>query len=320
MKRLFIIRTPLQLFNAFEAKNRFFDASIKNELLVVYGSEKDLIIIKKMLVEFQDWDRIIFQKFYGLSKKLYAFELKKYFSNECYLDVFTGMIYHIPLHLMNTVLAKNYWLLDDGNETRLIVKNLNEGNYYSTNKSKFFLGINQNPNVLKKLRLFTLYSDLETNHPIFLNDYKMFKQRVNFLEIRKNSCLIIGSNLIGTYLNCENSYLDILKILKEKYNNLELWYAPHRYISEETLKKIEQIGYLIFKYDCILEVAQMFQGWRFEKYLSIRSTAIDTLKVLYGINGYYVRLPKQYFISDSKWRECEEIWSSSDSVYDLNEF
>lgn len=49
MKRLFIIRTPLQLFNAIEAKNRFFDASIKNELLVVYGSEKDLIIIKKRL-------------------------------------------------------------------------------------------------------------------------------------------------------------------------------------------------------------------------------------------------------------------------------
>lgn len=319
MKRLFIIRTPLQLFNAIEAKNRFFDVSIKNELLVVYGSEKDLVIIKKMLVEFNDWDRIIFQKFYGVGKRFYAFQLKKYFKINEYLDIFTGMIYHIPLHLMNTLSSKNYWLLDDGNETRLIVKNLNDGQYYKNDKSKFFLGINQNPSVLKQLKIFTLYSGLETNHQVCHNDYRMFKQKVASLEVHQNSCLIIGSNLVGTYLENESCYLEILERLKFKEKDLELWYAPHRYMPEETVKKIEQMGYLIFKYDCILEIAQMLQGWRFEKYFSIRSTAIDTLNVLYGINGYYIRLPKKYFVSEDKWQECEAIWSAAEHLCDLTE-
>lgn len=272
-----------------------------------------------MLVEFKEWDLIIFHKFYGVSKSLYAFQLTKYFKSKEYLDIFTGMIYHIPLHLMNTLSSKNYWLLDDGNETRLIVKKLNDGNYYKTNKSKFFLGINQNPTVLKKLRIFTLYSDLETHHQIYENDYRVFKQKVACLDIRPKSCLIIGSNLVRTYVGNENYYLEILERLKSKEKDLELWYAPHRYMQEETVKKIEQMGYLIFKYDCILEIAQMLQGWRFEKYFSIRSTAIDTLKVLYGINGYYIRLPKKYFVSEEKWQECEAIWSAADHLCDLTE-
>jgi hypothetical protein len=147
----------------------------------------------------------------------------------------------------------------------------------------------------------------------------MFKQKVNCLEVRNNSVLIIGSNLIGTYLDSEKSYLEILELLKNKTSHLELWYAPHRYMSQETVQKIKQMGYLIFKYDCILEIAQMLQGWRFEQFFSIRSTAIDTLKILYGINGYYVRLPQHYFISEEKWKECDAIWSVAEHVFNLTQ-
>lgn len=317
MKRLFIVRTPLQLFNAIEAKERFFQENIKNELLIVYGSEKDLEIIKVMLGEQSGWDRIIYQKFYGLSKKTYAWNLRKYFIEKDYLDIFTGMIYHIPLHLMNTLNSKNNWLLDDGNETRLIIKNLNEGIYYQTNRSKKILGINQNVQILKKLKIFTLYDDLSTKHEIIKNDYRVFRSKVRSLAIRKSTSLLIGSNLIGTYILSAEKYLEFLKKFKERNSSVEIWYAPHRYLPKHLLQDIEEIGYKIFSYDTILELAQVQQGWCFEEYTSVRSTAIDTLEVLYGIQGKYISLGQEYFVSIDKWEECMQIWKATNRIIKL---
>ena len=79
MKRLFIIRTPLQLFNAFEAMQRFSVDSDENELLIVYGTIRDYDMMQKMLKVCDGWSRIVYQPFMGWKKQFYAFQLKNKF-------------------------------------------------------------------------------------------------------------------------------------------------------------------------------------------------------------------------------------------------
>ena len=83
------------------------------------------------------------------------------------------------------------------------------------------------------------------------------------------------------------------------------------------IHKIKLLGYQILEYDTILEVDQMVKGWRFEEYYSIRSTAIDTLTNLYNVQGIYVRIPSQYFVSEQKWNECNQIWKTAHNIIDL---
>lgn len=318
MNNLYIVRTPLQLFNAFEARQRFTEIGTKNILLLVYGNMNDYSIFKKMAYCLMGWDEIKFFKFKGILKNLYAFKLPFLLNFHCqYNSVFTGMIHHIPLHLMNCLNAKNYWLIDDGNETRMIVDHLNQGTYYTKDRSQLLFGIKQNPEILKKIQLFTLYEDLVTAHKVTINDYRIFKKYARELETKVGYDLVIGSNLIGTYIKSEAEYLNILISLKQQLAHRHLYYAPHRYLSENTVQAIESMGYQILKYDTILELFQYEQGWCFERYYSIRSTAIDTLTQLYGAQGTFMRLDESYFVNHSKWQECNEIWNTAQYVISL---
>lgn len=311
MNNLYIVRTPLQLFNAFEARQRFAEIGTRNILLLVYGNMNDYSIFKKMTYCLIGWDEIIFFKFKGLAKNLYAFKLPFLLDfHDKYNNIFTGMIYHIPLHLINKLDFLNLWLIDDGNETRLIVNNLESGVYYRSNKSKKILGIIQNPDYLKKIKFFTIYDDLNTSHDVIINDYRFFKKSVSDLEVKKNSCLLIGSNLIGNYIKSKDDYYDILKNIFFRFKDYNLYYAPHRYFTDDDRLEVQKIGYKIFQYESILEIAQVAQSWRFEKIISIRSSAVDTLQKLYGIEGCYIKIPKEYFTSESKWKECQEIWNN----------
>lgn len=317
-KRLFIVRTPLQLFNAYEAMQRFSVEGEVNDLLIVYGAIRDYDMMQNMLKICDGWSRIIYQPFMGWKKKLYAFQLKKHFSvRNQYDDLFTGMIHHIPLHLMNSLTIKNYWLIDDGNETRMIVDHLNKGLYYTKDRSQPLLGIKQNPEVLRKIQLFTLYEDLVTEHKVTINDYRIFKKRASKLKTKAGYDLVIGSNLVGTYIKSEVEYLNILKSLKQQLAHRHVYYAPHRYLSENIIQAIERMGFQILKYDTILELFQYEQGWCFENYYSIRSTAIDTLAQLYAAQGVFIRLDELHFVSHAKWQECNEICNTAQHVISL---
>lgn len=319
MKNLYIVRTPLQLFNAFEAKERFSTQHIENDLLIIFGNFNDLKIMNKMLINLKGWNSVTYHKFFGFGKFFYAFKLDQKFKEGNYKNIFTGMIHHIPLHLMNKLNASSNWLLDDGNETRLIAQSLENGFYYKKDKSKTLLRINQNPEILRKLKLFTLYENLETTHEVVINSYSMFRTKVTNLEVKSDTCLIVGSNLVGTYIKSKKDYLHILQQIFKQTKESNKYYAPHRYLDDATKKDIEKLGFNVLNYETILEIEQLNQGWRYEHYYSIRSTAIDTLTLLYGVDSHFIRVPKKYFLSREKWEECKNIWDKSKNVLDLEE-
>ena len=121
--------------------------------------------------------------------------------------------------------------------------------------------------------------------------------------------LVIGSNLVATYLKDESTLSLRLQQLRQYLPpEVPYWYAPHRYEPALLIQQIQKLGYQIYHTPSILEYSQLQQGWRFSASYSIRSTAIETLYRIYEIPGFLYQLPAGDFISLSKWKECLYIW------------
>ena len=321
-----VARTPLQLFNAIEACQRFHQHSFKY-LIMVAGSNIDLQMMRAMITADQDWAAIETIIFQGWHKHFYGWQLNRLLvSLKPVKAVYIGMIRHVPLHVVNVLQPEQVWILDDGNESLMIARQINDwqqqnGHNKINLQQRFIgllLGLQLKPDRLLDANFFSAFRISILPNILVHNDYQCFKVKVHHLPVRPD-VLVIGSNLVGTYLKNESVLLLRLKHLRQHLpSDVPHWYAPHRYEISQTIGKIQQLGYRIYYSANILEYSQLQQGWRFSASYSIRSTAIETLYKIYGIPGFLCQLPVQDFINVSKWQECCHIWQQYEQTIVLN--
>lgn len=321
-----VVRTPLQLFNAIEACQRFHQHDFKY-LIVVAGSSIDLQMMRAMITPDQEWTMVETIIFQGWHKHLYGWQLNRWLmSLKPVKAVYIGMIRHVPLHVVNILQPEQVWILDDGNESLMIARQINrwqqQNGHNKINLQQRFinqlLGLQRQPDRLLGANFFSAFEIPILPNTLVHNDYQCFKVKVHHLPVQSD-VLVIGSNLVGTYLNNESTLLLRLQALRQHLPmEVPHWYAPHRYENPETIDKIKQLGYQIYYSASILEYSQLQQGWRFSASYSIRSTAIETLYKIYGIPGFLCQLPAKDFISVSKWQECCYIWQQHDQTIVLN--
>ncbi|RYY80803.1 MAG: hypothetical protein EOO69_01195 [Moraxellaceae bacterium] len=316
-----VVRTPLQLFNAIEACQRFHQHDLKY-LIVVAGSNIDLQMMQAMITSDQDWTAVETVIFQGWHKHFYGWQLNRWLmALKPVKAVYIGMIRHVPLHTVNILQPKQVWILDDGNESLMIARQLVK---WQQQKIKWqqrwqdqILSLQLTPNRLLKANFFSAFEIPVVPNQLVHNDYQCFKVKVHDLPVRSD-VLVIGSNLVGTYLKNESILLLRLKNLRQHLpSNVPHWYAPHRYETAQSIDKIQQLGYYIYQPSGILEYSQLQQGWRFSASYSIRSTAIETLHKIYGILGFLCQLPVSDFVSVSKWQECCHIWQQHGQTIQL---
>lgn len=318
-----VIRTPLQLFNAIEACQRFHQHDLKY-LILVAGSPVDLTMMQAMLASEQNWamvKTIIFQSWH---KHFYGWQLNSWLSTlKPVSTVYIGMIRHVPLHVVNVLQPAQVCILDDGNESLMIARQINawqaspaqQGNCWRNR----FLGLQLKPDQLLNARFFSVFDIQAANNTVVNNDYRCFKARVSSLPVQPD-VLVIGSNLVGTYLKDQSVLLLRLTQLRQHLPaGVAHWYAPHRYEPKDLVARIEQLGYRIYQPCSILEYSQLQQGWCFAASYSFRSTAVDTLQVIYRIPGYLCQLPETDFINAQKWLECDYIWQQHPNVLHMAE-
>jgi hypothetical protein len=236
--------------------------------------------------------------------------------------VLIGMITHVPLHVVNMVKPQQVWIIDDGNESLMLARQMAAWREHPPTRSAsirdHLFGLKLNPLGVQDATFFSVF-DLKDTMPQLDNDYRCFKQCATHLPIRPD-VLVIGSNLVGTYIKCAEVLLHRLKQLNQQLlPDVPRWYAPHRYESEQHLTEIEALGYQLYRPDCILEYTQIQQGWCFSATYSIRSTAVDTLEKIYNITGYLVALPTVDFVSQAKWKECQHIWQQHPHLLSLSD-
>lgn len=304
-----MVRTPLQCFNAIEARDRFH-AGENNILLAYCGSKADHNLIRQL--QGDEWSEVRYKRFSGITKRLYGWQLKRWLSKLPPIDtLYIGLISHLPLHIANTLQPSRLRLLDDGNETLLFARRIKElRESHKTPSPRLLdklLALNIDRKILLNAEFFSMFDTSIYGIPHINNDYRVFRNRVKALEER-NEVMFIGSNLIGTYFRDEAAFLKRLERVKSFFSDRKLTYCPHRYESRELRLKIAKLGFELFEPSTIMEHAFLSAGWRPALLASFRSTAVDTLGLIYGIPGCMLEVSSNDIVTEGKWKEMQSVW------------
>jgi hypothetical protein len=303
---LFIIRTPLQLFNAIEARNRFHKGQ-KNHLFLFYKKEQDKLKLEQLLDS--EWTEITWFEFNNLRKHLYPIFLRKLHKNK-FSRIYVGLITNIPIHIVNITSSDEVYLLDDGNEVIAISKLVEHIRSYKQPKRNIkdrILGRKLDLKFCEDLHYFSSYQlkNVEKKY-IIENDYRRFKENISNIP-KKNALVFIGSNLVGNYFPSEQVFLSTLEAVYNHNKDKELFYCPHRYEPSSLIMKVKNIGFQIIELNPIIEVGFLKQGWLPSEISTFRSTAFDTLRMIYQIPGHIYR-PKDKNFLPNKISELTTIY------------
>ncbi|MCK5536825.1 MAG: polysaccharide pyruvyl transferase family protein, partial [Bacteroidales bacterium] len=286
MKSLFIVRTPFQLFNCIEAQGTFEDIG-EYYLLCIYKKDIDRILMEKM-IEPGVWKSIFFLRLTFLNRLCYPLIVKRFLmmtkdAQYCFFGLTTPLI----SHCINTVQAKKNVLLDDGNEIFLIVEKISSKKIFHIGMMKkiynMILGRKIDFSYAKNMSIFSFFDlkDYRLDNVVLHNDYHMFKQKVLSLP-RSKEVFFIGSNLIDTYMDKQFFEENMLKVVNY-YKNCKVVYVLHRYEDKAYLESIgSKLGFEVIQFSMILEMALFEYGKIPEKIATFRSTALETLGMLYA--------------------------------------
>jgi len=287
---LFIVRSPLQLINAIEAKHYF--KTENNILCIIHNTSIVNSSQMNKLISLYTWDKIIEhnknnQKNNLLKNVKFIKNLRK--NNYCYL--FSGDLGNINIALISSVDKVFCFLIDDGTST--------------LNLHKKFL----NPNVKKKktlnifireyrYRLFGINCSLT---PETINYFTMFnilpykKEKIiknNFLFLKNNfknigvdekkTVYLLGQNFVEIEAIHEKVYIEYLEKIINYYKNQQIIYYPHR--SEEVssaYNRLKNKNFIIKKSEQPIEIELLIKGTTPTVIASFVSSALFTLHQIF---------------------------------------
>jgi len=309
---VFVCRTPLQLFNAVEARDRFH-AGDRNRLLCVYRKPVDRALMDSLLEG--GWQAVRFLRLTAVSHQTYAFGLSGFLAeSRPAATVYVGLPKHVAAHVVNTLEPARVVFLDDGNEVLKIAAGIAAGAYRPEYRAPLLhrlTGRRTGLAYLERARFFSLY-DLSRWIPAercTANDYRCFRQKVAGLA-RGDEVCFIGSNLLGQYVDDGAVLARHLGRARAYYKDRPFQYAPHRYEDMGFLKAVaREHDFELVRFDTILEQAFLRRGRVPGEVATFRSTAIDTLATLYGTDRRVFRLPLGDLNSDVHREEFARLYA-----------
>lgn len=288
---LFIARTPLQLFNCIEAKNRFH-VNEKNVLFYQYQRSIDKNQIESIIYD-HEWTEVIAYPLSPFRRLFPQYFLKKCISKYqnkvacCYFGAYNSII----SYFINKVKPKDFFIVDDGVKTIEISELIKKKKLDKKGFFRFLINkiMNSSRNYIYISKFFTIYDEVEVSLPnrVVKNDYRAFKKNITTLEEEK-IVYFIGTNLLEKILKTKNIFEEELKkvILYYREKNQEVVYILHRYENTEYMKSLSiEYKFEFVKFDNIIEVELLKRGLLPTEIASFASTAIGTINIIYGVDA-----------------------------------
>lgn len=235
MKNLFVVRSPLQLLNAIEAREAF---NCKNTVLLLMfnTNQKNTQQMRELYIA-KDWDELIEYdlKFIPKWKRLVAqILLVKQLKKQTYQNLFSGDFGTINQIIMANCHAEECYILDDGTTTIFTHKKLKDQNYLSSlsfgKKLKLYRYVIAGLKfyIHQPLHFFTVYN-LVANHNEKIINHSFEFLRANQLHqnLKKDVVYLLGQSLVDGRWMSEESYLDYIKLIISHYSK-DIIYIPHR--------------------------------------------------------------------------------------------
>ena len=303
---IFIVRSPLQLFNCVEAGKRYDDCGIK-VLLILFRKEVDRALMEKIVTDADAvWGEVIFGDIRSNLKqiKLVLTLFRRY------MDVkycFIGDSTHIFNVYLNSIKPDKVVIVDDGASTYQRALMVITGKYQVQNRHHEAIPallrvtdrlLRLGPTYFKDASFFSMYKTIQAYSErldLVHNDYRFYRERVVNLPV-KNEILFIGSDIRRYVLSDPEKFEFYLSAVAKHYAGKQWTYVLHRKENESREKRsymdamARKYSFKIDIYDKILEQQILHQGWKPEEIATFWSSAIDTLNVIYNPSATVFKL------------------------------
>jgi hypothetical protein len=235
LKNLFVVRSPLQLLNAIEAREAF---NCENTVLLLMfnTNQKNTQQMRDLYIE-KDWGELIEYdlKFIPRWKRLVAqILLVKMLKKQSYQYLFSGDFGTINQIIMANCHSEEAYILDDGTTTIFTHKKLAAQNYLSNlsfgKRLKLYRYVIAGLKfyIKQPLHFFTVYN-LVTNHNEKIINHSFEFLRANQLQqnVNKDVMYLLGQSLVDGQWMSDESYLNYIKLIIARYPQ-DIIYIPHR--------------------------------------------------------------------------------------------
>lgn len=315
MKSIFLVKTPLQLLNAIEAKHHF-KLNKENCILVVMGDRKNLPQMQALERESFEWGVVVFLNevpllfgnLFGLNTDSWLDRLwkSKFFSKSVFnvrrLNriskaiseaeyIFIGYARYIYMrHFVNVTPHKNVCLLDDGNATIQDASDRSDGETKSNRKSikydiktslkKKLLGVDNAES--ESLLFFTMYDVMAgPKDSVVKNEYSYIRSKLKNDE-ETNDVYFLGGPLPGANIISKESYIDHLTRVKKYFSDKKIIYVAHRRESQSFLNELsEELDLEVVLFDYPVEYQFAMLGPRPKIMASFVSSALDSCRSIF---------------------------------------
>jgi len=319
MKNIFIVKSPLQLINALEAKF-YFELDSIDCVLIVLGDKKNYSQILKLIHDQDQWKTVIvldkisvlinntmideFSKLNSKNMRLSEFQkssvfllmklhkLAKIYKHVDFL--FAGDNYNEMIRgFINSISYNKVILLDDG-VSAIYIAEIRRNNHKSMPNlaikkrikiciRKFFQGLDDRQ--ADKVCFFSAYNlDIDVRDELISNKYRYLQKEINNIK-HINSVYFLGSPLSETGLMSEYDYFNQVKMIREKYSDYDFVYVAHRRESVEKTRLIEEsMNVEICHFEYPIEYQLVTIGPIPRLVVSFVSSALENLRVIMGEN------------------------------------
>jgi hypothetical protein len=302
-KNFFIVRTPLQLLNATEARNRFHPKD-ENILLCIYRKKIDERLMQNIIDD--QWSHIYWFHLTSLSRAFYPIMLYPFIRKIGEVTtIYIGLFGNVISHLVNSVIHKEVIIFDDGNEIIKIAHAIKKKKIKESRISHRVFGKKTDNSFVYHTKFFSIYdlSSYISPNKVIQNDYRAFKNKMCTFHETDDRVYFIGSHLVSNYLE-KKIFQKWMKSIETYFSGRSIIYILHRYENAEIL---HEIGIETIRFDNIIEFQFMKDRIKPAMVVSLRSTALDTLKILYDTNVSIIKIPLCEF-KQEKQKEMEELY------------
>jgi len=273
MKQLFVIESPLQLINAYEALQTF--SADKQIILVrLSGEHFNDNQIEKTIIKL-DINNLAKIKYVTINVKkrniidyvkIILLKLLFFFIYKSYKTIYIGN-YNSNFIRFIIPFKKNIMLIDDGSLTLNIQNKFSEKHYYNW------------------FSIFDLV--LITNQISIKNNYKHLNSKFIKNRIKnENIVLFIGSALYTYQIVTEEYYLRLISNISNRYNEKRIIYIPHRSEKSSMLVRINEFNNIeVKRLEYPIELFAINNNTIPSLIASFYSTALITLEKIYGVEA-----------------------------------
>ena len=302
---LFIIRSPLQIINAYEAID-YFD--LKNNILVTIDTKglsnaEQISYLKSNDIKWEKEIRFGNTDQKSKSNFLQYIKLIKSLKEYKYDNIFIGDYGSIHKIILANLKSKNQYLLDDGTTTllrHLQFKTDKTKSKFSLRTFRFKLfGLKTNTKQL--LNYFSIFKlNPNFSEKVIMNNFDKLKTIHNIDSFTKDNCIyIMGQPLVETGYIKRDVYLDFITNIIKKYKNQKVVYLAHRSETLESIEEYENDFFTILKSSKPIELMFLEEKKYPEQIIGFTSAALFTFKILFPKSSILsIEITKEQFVQN----------------------